>query len=197
MFKSLTKGISTPIAIIIIIVLAGLLVGGVFAYSWWQGFKPKFPDNVSGYTIYERKTFPERCEDLGIHPDAKSLGISGEVCIEYINLEYRGANNRGVFVRLSKTPSGKDVEMSYFDKVSSPIETLPNSVFRVENHEIGWFPEAKWFLPTTATPDTIITQEFSYSTTDEGHTQYQYGFATGDNPVTQWFLEEYSPKEEQ
>ena len=46
MFKSLTKGISTPIAIIIIIVLAVVLVGGVLAYQyWWTPIKEtKIPE---------------------------------------------------------------------------------------------------------------------------------------------------------
>ncbi len=35
MFKSLNKTISIPIAIIVIIVLAGLAIGGVLAYQYY------------------------------------------------------------------------------------------------------------------------------------------------------------------
>ena len=80
MFKSLNKAISTPIAIIIVIVVGVFAIGGVLAYQYyWQAPEEETPEEIeksycidsdSGPTFYikgtissEKETYMDECID--------------------------------------------------------------------------------------------------------------------------------------
>ena len=59
-------------------------------------------------------------------------------------------------------------------------------MFRIESHEIGWYPEKGKIT-------MVFTQEGEFVNNPDGGTSYNYGPATGENAVTQHFLDKFPP----
>ena len=153
-------------------------------YDECVGENPVFPGQVSRYSLIDETEISD-CEEINENSNDLPPGFDnfGTVCQEGFRLQYQNDNDEGVFIHLIDTTKGKNIfdellELSYAEKVFL-------NVFRLENHELFWFPDRAW--------DLILTQEFT-STTDEHGTSYNYGVATGEDPVTEWSITNYPPE---
>jgi len=169
----------------IVVVIVLILVVGVGAYFLLFGQSFNYPDQVLDYKLTKVddsskwvRNLIDGCGDF----NAEGATEFGKVCVDTIRLEYKDNNqNRGVFIRSMKITEGRELYESFFNIRSSPIQISSNSVFKLEDSEIGWW---------TANDRLILTTEYEF----EG-TSYSYGSASGANPITKWFLEEYPPIE--
>ena len=143
------------------------------------------------------KEFPATIENFALHPmSADVLQIrkecipSGDVQICYRNImaEYREVNgNNGIFVSfaLGANDSGQALKTLVAGEARTD-ELMGKSIFRVEHHELGWFPVAMY--------DFVLTQEGKYTDGEGTVSSYSYpNTATGNNSVTKYFIEKYAP----
>lgn len=194
----------------IIIIIAIIIIGvGTIVYSKYnknidtpnpvddkelqeaKRLRALFPDTIGDYTLYNRNAdkvdIRSGCNMIEDHPDSKNLGISGEMCTKNATGEYRkSADNKGIFIHLSTITKGKEIYLSLVEKMSKPDKLGEHNVFRMEKPEIGWIPASQF--------DLIVTQEGVYKIHENGVEQYMYpDEATGQNPVTQYFITQYAP----
>jgi hypothetical protein len=211
------RGSITNIVLIVFLILA--IGGGIYIYTeidssmfdrFFSEVKQKereikrlrkdFPDSIGSYILYERNPDKIRvtseCEKIEDYPDTRDFGIKGEVCSKTITGQYRDtSSDKVVFVHLNIITKGEDISNAIYEKFSKPDILSGYNVFRIERHEVGWKPLRDF--------DTVITQEGQWKIGVDGSESFSYReIATGNNPVTQYFLAEfpptiYSPKETQ
>jgi len=144
-----------------------------------------YPQEVSTYKLVGDNLEKKECNDISENERAASLSLSGEICIKNRRLEYADTNsNNGMFVILTKITKGYDLYKAYFNNYPSQATIGGYNVQRLESHELFWF---------ISNEQAIFTQEFTKVPSEEGGFSYNYGTATGDNAVTQWFLSSYPP----
>ena len=156
--------------------------------------KKIFPQTIGDYVLKGYKsgdpvTSQSRCEDPSKHPDTKNIDVNGEICTKIINAQYRNiTDNRVVFVNLMIVNKGKDVFTALISKMGKADTLGQNKIIRIERHEISWLPVKKF--------DMIGTQEGRVKADSDGNGESMSYLetATGQNPVTQFFISEYPPK---
>lgn len=209
----INKG-SSRVGIILLVFLIFAISGGIYIYAEIDSpmfdrffseatqkgreikrLRKNFPDAIGSYVLYgepvgrdhNKIRVVSECSKVEDHPDTKSYGIAGEVCDKGISAEYRDSlSDRVIFIHLTTVTKGKDVFTAFYDKFVKPENLNSYKVFRVENHEIGWFPLKDF--------DAVIIQEGRWKAGADGSVTMTYKErATGDNPVTKYFLTKFSP----
>ncbi|MFA5855736.1 MAG: hypothetical protein WC867_00110 [Candidatus Pacearchaeota archaeon] len=123
------------------------------------------------------------CENSKDYP-TKGIKYSGEVCYYSYRLEFvDSSSDKGLFVILYNYEKSKDLHQKYLSSSSRKEFFEKNTVYRLEDHELLFFPSLKY--------DTIITQEFQRKINDDGTVSYTYTKANGDNPIFRYYLEKY------
>ncbi len=151
-----------------------------------------FPESLGDYILFrdingEVQETDERCERIEDSADGKALGLKGEYCAKATVAQYRHTgSNKVIFVHLTNITQGLEAYKAILNKITTPEKLSTHDVFRVEKHEIAWFSPTNTF-------NLIFTQEGTVSISSPRETNYSYGKATGDNPVTQFFLKKYPP----
>lgn len=138
-----------------------------------------FPESIGTYVRTESfVSVQDECNDLAKSSDAASKGLSGTVCTRVATAMYKDeATKKSVFVHLAKVTAGKESYVSYMKAFSHPDAIDQYEVIRIENHELGWFPQDVF--------DVLITQEGQFTLDSNGNISMSYGKATGQNAVTQ------------
>lgn len=151
-----------------------------------------FPESIGTYTRTESfVSVQDECVDLAKSGDAASKGLTGTVCTRVATAMYKDdATRQSVFIHLGKVTQGKGPYVSYMKAFSRPDRIDQYEVIRMEEHELGWFPKDVF--------DVLITQEGKFTLNPDANTSMSmsYGKATGDNAVTQYFLNKYPPVKE-
>ncbi|MEI7709206.1 MAG: hypothetical protein WCI76_00660 [bacterium] len=192
--------------IFIIITLIAMLVGGVI-YAENAGLIDVFsnPDTHLAKDFAKIAVFPEsigtyvrtesfvsvqdECTDLAKSSDSASKGLSGTVCTRIATAMYKDdAAKKSVFVHFAKVTEGKEPYVLYMKAFSKPDKIDQYEVIRIEDHELGWFPQDVF--------DVLVTQEGQFTLNSDGGMSMSYGKATGQNAVSQYFLNKYPPVKE-
>ncbi len=153
-----------------------------------------FPEKIGEYALVDASlsgpNAEYECRNVEDHPDTKNLGLNGEICIKGVRLQYENkATKKGLFVIPTSVSKGLEIYLALISKMSKPVIIDGKRLFRVEEHEIGWVTQGKEAV------NIIMTQEYTVIDSGDGDGRsYNYGTATGDNPVTKYFLENYPPK---
>jgi len=144
-----------------------------------------YPQEAGSYSLYDSRT-ESGCEEID-QDDLEDIGLNisvGEICFENTRLQYRdSASNKVVFVNLMTLSKGIEFYEAYLDLYGSSVSINGYDIIRVEDYELVWFASGD---------SLILTQEGEREDHGSG-TSYHYGTATGDNPVTEWFLDKYTP----
>lgn len=154
-----------------------------------------YPEKLGDFSLYARgpekvRKNKEECNEINETLNKDNLEIKGTVCARITIGEYRNAENETIFVQIMKITKGKDIPgVEYlFGKISGAFELKGYEIMRPENHEIGWFPE------DSSEIDVVLTQEgVARKNPDGGESMLYQNKATGENPVTQYFLSKFSP----
>lgn len=155
-----------------------------------------FPEKLEDFSLYSRgpekiSGDPEECEEVNETLNKENLEIKGTVCARSARGQYRNAENKVVFVHMMRITKGADIPgLDYlFGKIAGVFKLGSYEIVRPERHEIGWFPINKDKM------DVILTQEgVARLESDGGESMLYQNQATGDNPVTKYFIEKYQPK---
>lgn len=201
MFKSLNKAISTPLAIIIIIVLAVIAIGGVLAYQYWQAPEEKartgtsplgLPGNgedSSNYgngVLFQRSDFPEEISGYildGFYILGKECietKLYGELCTEGVEIRYVSEEEtKRITVFLSLVSKGRE---AYEESIKENTEKISNGIRKFPaKEELGWFAEKYIFL----------TLDYHYLKKEDGSSELWKNTADPNNVVVQYFLNKY------
>jgi hypothetical protein len=149
-----------------------------------------FPDIIEDYQISLNNPtnvdVRNECVTIEDKADLKSTGLTGEVCTRVFIAQYVERNSRkAVFIHASKSLKSPELLKLVIERLSKKDTLGSRQIFRIESHEIGWFPESDF--------DVIITQE-GERPKDGGTENMSYtSKATGNNPVTKYFLDKFSP----
>ena len=141
-----------------------------------------YPETIGNYTLYswsaEKIQKRVECENVN----------EGEICNRYTVGQYRmSGSNKVVFVHIYKITKGADIMKKLLLKMLSADRLDGYFTIRPERHEIGWL--------TDSVADYILTQEGTVKMEADGGQSMSYiNKATGDNPVTQYFVSKYPPK---
>lgn len=154
--------------------------------------KSFFPDTLGNYVLYGRSAekiqIRTECNNIEDHPDTKGAGVSGKACGKTVTGEYRDGNRHVVFVHLTKFTQGEELYRALTQKMARPGMLARENVFRLEEHEIGWFPANDF--------DVILTQEGMYTFNPDGSEMMSYpDKANGNNSVSQYFISKFPPSE--
>ena len=205
------KRIILPICIVLAILI---IVGGVIVYTkdspmFDTFFSEKvkeeraldrmenlYPEKLGDFTLYSRgaekvRKNKEECDEINETLNKEGLEIKGTVCARITIGEYRNAENKTVFVQIMKITKGKDIPgIDYlFGKPAAADKLGDYEIMRPENHEISWFPADDSII------DVILTQEgVARKNPDGGESMLYQNKASGDNPVTQYFISKYPPE---
>ncbi len=152
-----------------------------------------YPETIGNYTLYswsaEKIQKRAECENVDdtINKVTGNIEVKGEICNRYTIGQYRmNGSNKVVFVHIYKTTKGEDIMRSLLLNMLSSDKLGDYFTIRPEKHEIGWL--------TDALADYILTQEGTVKMESDGGQSMSYiNKATGDNPVTQYFISKYSP----
>lgn len=146
-----------------------------------------FPESIGSYVRTESfVSVQDECIDLSKSADSSTMGLSGNVCTRIATAMYKDdIAKKSVFVHLAKVTKGKESYVSYMRAFSKPANINQYNVIRIENHELGWFPQEVF--------DVLITQEGEFKLNSSGNMSLTYGTATGQNAVTQYFINKYPP----
>lgn len=126
-----------------------------------------FPDKIGDYSLDKNNLKPQyECQNVGEK--------SEKVCGYYAVGQYR-SQKKAVFVQILKMTQGADAQKNLLSQYAQKDKIGNYNIMRVESYEIVWI----------SNDNLILTQEISDSKYVEK--------ATGDNPVTQYFLANYSP----
>jgi hypothetical protein len=200
--KNYKKGFAPLIIILVGVVLIG---GGVFVYSKNNAVTPEqkiaaekarvtalFPQTLGDYELVERNLSKVRIEERDCQlvqdgGDSKATGLSGEICWKTFRAEYEQKNsNKVIFVDLNTVLSNKELFLQVVAFFATPDTLDGHSVVRMETPEIGWMPKSDF--------DFIRTQEGTRKVEANGDMSMSYTQkASGNNPVTQYFLRTYPP----
>lgn len=149
-----------------------------------------FPENIGDFHLYgpgpEKIRKENRCEQYQSEFRGIKLDIFGEVCNRNVIAEYRNGN-KVVFVYLMSTTKGKDVFDSFVKKFSKDGKLGDYNVKSLEKQEISWFVEnAKNDVEFVSAQEALVTKY------PDGSESMDYrNKATGENPVTQYFLSKF------
>lgn len=138
------------------------------------------PKTIGNYGVYGLvELSKEEC-----YTDPKE----GQFCYKYLRAQYRETGgNRIVFVNLTVYTKGYDVWKKLITPLIIADKISGYDVFRVEKHEIAWYPISNSII------NVVFTQEGKYTKVTDGENYSYEDKATGDNPVTKYFLSKYSP----
>lgn len=158
----------------------------------WKRIRLQFPDTIENFVLFDRSSEKiqmraEECSNIEDHPDTARLGLSGEICRKTVIAQYREqAGDHVIFVQALIVTKGSEIQRAYLSKVTQPMMIGTAHAFRLERHEIGWYPTTRF--------DVLLTQEGRWKSVSGGGESMSYrNLATGDNPVTQYFLSKFSP----
>ncbi len=156
-----------------------------------------YPESIGDFSLYARgseKIRKERnwCDEIDetIHRDSGNIQIKGTLCYRITVGEYRNAENKTVFINIMQITKGEDTPgIDYLFGERAIVDKLGDyNIMRPENHEIGWFPADNSKI------HVILTQEgVARKNSDGGESMLYQNKATGDNPVTQYFISKYPP----
>lgn len=157
-----------------------------------QRLREMFPEKLGTYELYgltpEKIQVKLECDDVEKHPDTRDTELAGKICVKTIITEYREiVSNKIIFVHFSQIYEGREISQQLFERFTKKEKLGNFDVVRIENHEIGWSPASAF--------DFILTQEGIVKPGKSGGESMNYGTATGNNPVTQYFIEKYPPSE--
>jgi uncharacterized protein YxeA len=201
------------ILLIIAVVIILILGGGVFIFAkdspmFDVFFSEKqkeerelnrlaklYPETIGNYTLYswgaEKVQKRAECENVNetINKAVGNVEINGEVCNRYAVGQYRmQGSNKVVFVHIYKITKGADIMKNLLLNMLSADKMGDYFAIRPERHEIGWIAGDG--------VDYILTQEGTVKIESDGGQSMSYmNKATGDNPVTQYFISKYPPAE--
>ena len=152
-----------------------------------------YPETIGNYTLYswsaEEIQKRAECEkiDETINKVTGNVDVGGEICNRYTVGQYRMAgSNKVVFVHIYKITKGADTMKKLLLNMLSAEKLGDYFTIRPERHEIGWL--------TDSVADYILTQEGTVKIESDGGQSMSYmNKATGDNPVTQYFIGKYPP----
>lgn len=149
-----------------------------------------FPESIGSYVRTESfVSVQDECTDLAKSSDSAEKGLSGTVCTRVATAMYKDdAAKKSVFIHLAKITDGKIPYVSYMKSFSTPDMIGQYEVIRIENHELGWFPQDVF--------DVLITQEGEFILDSQGNMRMGYSKATAQNAVSQYFLNKYPPVKE-
>ncbi len=149
----------------------------------WEIKGSIFPHQIGTYTLDSDPEEEFSCQRYEEQPDVESK-LTGEICTDSRRAEYRdSSSNKVVFVIAIKFTKGRDLWKKHLKSLERPVLIGDQTIFRIEKHELGWWTDSFQF-------NRIFTQEGRITSLPNG-TSYSYGTATGENPVTQYFLEKY------
>lgn len=143
------------------------------------------PEKIDDYNLVPIGGSPDKIDNISNDCSLTRTkdGTFGSLCSEGFRLIYESdQTNKIVFVKLNNITEGIDLVRSYVNPT-----TEGQKVFRLEKHEIIWFPKGEFNM--------VLVQEGTYSKTE---TDVDYAYkkeASLENPVTQYFLEKYPPTE--
>lgn len=165
---------SVLISIIIgILIIIGLIIGTYYFVN-----SADYPNKIGDYELIKVRESTE-CDNLGEHPDTRSLGLTGETCFDALSLQYE-ADGEGAFVHLGQVTKGKELRDQAIEMVSTPIQVYGYELLRVEGHELYW---------TSNKYDIVGLQKY---TKDGTSYDYEDNYLGGD-PIIEYFLEKYPP----
>lgn len=147
-----------------------------------------YPEKIGNYTLYyaggEKVAKKAECSQIDESFNDQAPRVQGELCTRQTIGQYRmDGSNKTVFVYIYKETKGGDLLKNYLVKFI--LDKLGNyNIIRMEKAEIGWIPIRDY--------DYILTQESMVVPGINGGESFNYANkATGDNPVTQYFLLKY------
>ena len=127
--------------------------------------------------------------------DCNQLQTNGEeVCARMARGRYYDKTDRVIIVSMTQIVKGREAaEKFLYDRATLfGSDTLYGyNIMRYEKHEIGWFPK------NDSKTTVILTQEgvFAMDSVNGVELFHYPNKATGDNPVTKYFLSKYPPVE--
>ena len=149
-----------------------------------------FPKVIRDFKLFEieNKGDREECENIEDSSDGRASGLRGRICNKTFTAQYRReADRKVVFAALIDVTEGLHLYKAYIQKTAVKDEVGGGySVFRIEPHEIGWYPKDGRF-------DIVVMQEGNYRTDSSG-TTYEYPRAEGDNAVLKYYIDNYRPE---
>lgn len=155
-----------------------------------------YPEILGDFKLYSHSVGKitkdkEVCQEIDETINKENLQIKGTFCARVTVGQYRNSENKSIFVHMMQITKGRDIPgiNRLLGMTVASSDKLGNyNIFRPENHEIGWFPK------NTSKMNVILTQEgVARSDPDGGETMLYQNKATGDNPVTQYFISKYPP----
>jgi hypothetical protein len=143
-----------------------------------------FPDTIGSFKLNTSHiNVEEECDDLGTSEDTRVLGLTGKICTQSANAEYRSTNSSNVvFIHMVNVTEGKEAYEQAVRKITRPETFNGFNIVRIEDHELGWFPKEDF--------EWLVVQE---GTLQGDGRSYSYGKATGQNDVVKYLLEKYPP----
>jgi len=152
-----------------------------------------YPEKIDNFSLYswsaEKIRKDSECGEINEILNNEGKEIKGEICTRTTIGQYRDSNNNAIFVHLVKISKGRDDPgIDYlFEKISQTKDKLESyNIIRPENHEIGWFPMKNFGIYLVLTQEGIARKE-----PDGGESMLYQNKATGNNPVTQYFLTKF------
>ena len=164
----------------------------VKAKAEYTEFEKIFPPKLENYSLYSYKgelpiRVRSKCDNLSNNPDAKQLAVSGEICIKTISAQYRNTtDNKVILMNFMKVSKGRELMLPLLSRYNTGDTLGIYPILRTEGHEILWLPKEVF--------DSAGTQEGRWKANSDGGESLGYGEkATGQNPVTQYFIAKYPP----
>ncbi|OGZ65269.1 MAG: hypothetical protein A2998_02095 [Candidatus Staskawiczbacteria bacterium RIFCSPLOWO2_01_FULL_37_25b] len=180
-----------------IMIIIGIIIvtGGVAVFAKdAEIFDIFFSDKVKDERALNRmaKLYPEIMGDYVLYSwnaekVQKRAECEGEICSRYTIGQYRmDGSNKVVFVHIYKATKGTEIFKNVLLNMLSSEKFGEYNVIRPERHEIGWW--------VGSNVDYILTQEGTVKFEIDGGQSMSYiNKATGENPVTQYFISKYPP----
>jgi hypothetical protein len=160
-----------------------------------------FPKTIENYALYKSgfDATNSQCKELVKKKDATNYkkvgvfespsGLTGKFCQNTFNAEYRNQNdNKLVSIALVKITEGEDLYKKTIEE-GTKLEIINNyEVLRNNARRILWTHKQGSLF------DYILSTEATWEKNEQGYDSYFYKeIATGENPVTQYFLKTYPP----
>lgn len=149
-----------------------------------------YPEKIGNYILYrtgrEKVIKKSECSQIDESFNDQAPRVQGELCTRQTIGQYRmDGSNKVMFVYIYKATKGKDLLKKYLMKFV--LDKLGDyNIIRMDKSEIGWIPIKDYGY--------ILIQESAVVPEINGGESFNYtNKATGDNPVTQYFLSKYTP----